>query len=238
MPTQVKVAEKPILMSGPMVRAILEGRKTQTRRVIKPQPQDYDFGVGGIKPAFVEPQSFYKAVGVDAFNNGGAGLVRCPYGSRGSRLWVREGFKVSPEPHEPDGHYWLTYPADGTREEVDYSEMEMGRLKPGKSYPSIYLPRWASRITLEITGIRVERLQDIRTRDIEAEGILPDERYLGSANRYRHAFEDGWDMINGKRPGCSWADNPWVWCVSFRMIQPTGEQGDSSDTQAQAGVSP
>ena len=215
----IAVKERPILFSSPMVRAILAGAKTQTRRVVKQlqgmDPADVRLArtqggyPDGVRPVwecdFCEPDIF---------------STPCPYGQPGDRLWVRETFDISPEPTGWEGHHWLTYVADGDRIEVDCAEFYMGRLKPGKRYPSIHMPRWASRIMLEITGVRVERLQDISEQDAAKEGVGPGyvPNSLGSTTcvGYRPMFARAWQDING--PG-TWAANPWVWVIEFKRIE-------------------
>ena len=161
--------ERPILFSGPMVRAILARKKTQTRRVVK-----------------AHKWSDAKHAGVD---------FPCPYGADGDRLWVREKFCMA-----ADGH-------------VHYAATDQA-LGPWK--PSIHMPRWASRITLEITGVSVEQLQDISEGDAEAEGTTP---YTAPAEMpaYKPAFADLWDSINAKR-GYGWDANCWVWVLTFNLI--------------------
>jgi len=166
--------ERPILFSGPMVRAILEGRKTQTRRIVKPQP--------------------LRDRGVMAFNDGEHPQMRCPYGKPGDRLWVRETWCPDVEP------YTFRYKADGDE------PLERWR-------PSIHIPRWASRITLEVVSVRVERLQNISEDDALAEGITLVERGTSPVDQ----FNKLWESING--PG-SWEANPWVWVVEFKRIEP------------------
>jgi len=179
------VKERPILFSGPMVRAILEGRKTQTRRMVKPQP------------AIATPGCF--------------DVTKCPYGVVGDCIWVRETWarihdgilhKLDPEPdiRTPHGNGWSTvYRADG--EPYHWSDYGV----PWR--PSIHMPRWASRITLEIVSIRVERLQDIREEGASAEGV-------DWGTRRVFAFRDLWDSIYG-----NWDANPWVWVVEFRRVE-------------------
>lgn len=179
--------ERPILFSGPMVRAILDGRKTQTRRIVKPQPtNDY--------VTFMPLSS--ELVGVT--KHGGPidnrGWLHCPYGKTGDRLWVRETWCPDVEP------YTFRYKADGGE------PLERWR-------PSIHMPRWASRITLEVVSVRVERLQDISEEDALAEGITLVERGTSPVDQ----FNKLWESING--PG-SWEANPWVWVVSFKRIEP------------------
>ncbi len=183
--------ERPILFSAPMVRALLAGTKTQTRRIIKPQHLAF-------------------------FNQDAAAMLSdwnerpLPYGQPGDRLWVRETW------HDASSslHSCALYRADG----ID--------LHWGKWAPSIHMPRWASRITLEITSVRVERLQEISIEDAKAEGAWgPDDSivqkvadYFGtdifSANP-RKAFQMLWESINGPD---SWAANPWVWAIEFKRV--------------------
>lgn len=193
--------ERPILFSGPMVRAILEGRKTQTRRVVKRQgdmefdPADPHFGPYWLSYAT-------EADGEDA-------KVRCPYGVPGDRLWVRETYCEFTE-DSPDrmgaGFY---YRADLANQSD--SAAETMRLNGVKWRPSIFMPRRASRILLEITGVRVERLQDISDDDCRAEG------YDRSHAFPREWFARLWASINGTG---SWAANPLVWVVSFQRVTP------------------
>jgi len=197
--------ERPILFSAPMVRAILEGRKTQTRRVCKPQPEFNDNA--GFILADRRGGKWAYGKGVDH-----AGTVRnfahkCPYGKQGDLLWVRETFaknEVMPINDRPYGDF--IYRADLN---------ERGVSKWAANWkPSIHMPRVASRITLEITGIRVEQLQDISGPDCWAEGITHDSEKHGSVT---HTYQDLWVSINGQN---SWASNPWVWVIKFRRIEP------------------
>ena len=208
--------ERPILFSAPMVRAILEGRKTQTRRAVK--------GVAlswlndGFTPQFV---SDYK--------NG-----LSPYGQVGDRLWVREscwiwgvwlknGFTKS-------GRQKWRFKAVGKQVTFEHPDKLSIAQRDGLGLtgwvrrPSIHLPRWASRITLEITGVRVERLQDISEADCIEEGIdekLCAEFTTKAPSRFDlklaaiHAYAGLWESINGPE---SWAENPWVWVVEFKRV--------------------
>jgi hypothetical protein len=190
------MVEHPILFSGPLVRAILAGAKTQTRRAAKPQPtllHDHR--------SYRAPCNACKA---------------CPYGQPGDRLWARETYAVR------DAKAWqdrdtssgmLFFRADDERELPG----------DGRWRPSIHMPRWASRLTLDVTGVRLERLHLITEDDAKAEGVEPSTGMLmGGQGPHHHAFFGLWERINGKRPGCSWHDNPWVWVVEFkRTEQPT-----------------
>lgn len=213
------VKERPILFSGAMVRAILEGRKTQTRRVIKLPPFD----------------SSDATLEIYAQTN----LDKCPYGKAGDRLWVREtwgevlivNFKSGAERTE------TIYRAEN--ETYDKFGMVGGGWKP-----SIYMPRKVSRITLEIVGVRLERLQDISEQDAIAEGAkhfsdLPSIHPWGQDPRWsmeenppstehcldsaRFAFANFWNKLNGDR-GYPWDSNPFVWVVEFKKLGASSEQ--------------
>jgi len=189
--------ERPIIFSGPMVSAILAGRKTQTRRVIK-DPQDETGGQYCIEYADEKPDQLVHlhnpkcSCFCDYTCN-----YPCPFGQPGDRLWVRETFYCNA------GEYYFRadMPDKGDRE------------APGWR-PSIHMPRAESRITLEITAVRVERLQVIPTEDALAEGYQADIT-RAPVTWYREL----WDSINGKRPGCSWTANPWVWVIEFKRIK-------------------
>jgi hypothetical protein len=198
--------ERPILFSGPMVRAILAGRKTQTRRIVK-------------------NQEWYNLKG--EYGDRLRSVDRCPYGTAGERLWVRETWTPDHAPFYP--HFPVAYRADAG---FDYERNDKGETYspeqkawfPYRWRPSIHMPRIASRITLEITGVRVERLQDISHEDAIAEGIEPIEPkgwkdYRGTAQRYMSpvtSFQSLWFSINGLE---SWQSNPWVWVVEFRKLE-------------------
>lgn len=160
--------ERPILFSAPMVRALREGRKTQTRRVMKPQPPDWidSFGYTAFTPeGSISGRGYWK--GVPGEEGPGEKFFKSPHGMRGDRLWVRETFfswrtKVYSESGMTEGAEQAVYRADGGC-----------LLNGGKWKPSIFMPRWASRLTLEITEVRVQRLQECSEVDAVAEGIDP-----------------------------------------------------------------
>ena len=189
------VKERPILFSGPMVRAILEGRKTQTRRTYKLQKEmEWYQDLGG------ETEGWYTN-GIGWWN---VEEEVCPYGKVGERLWVREAFCASFKP--------MIYQADAKHKTYGG--------EPIKYKPSIHMPRRMSRIDLEITGVRVERLNEISEEDCYAEGIrkIGDGgagELDGARSTPRQLYSDLWVKING--PG-SWAANPWVWVVEFKTI--------------------
>ena len=210
------IKERPIIFSGDMVRAILDGRKTQTRRVVK-AARDRNGSGCELAPCEIAGE----------VNGADPDYSFCPYGQPGDRLWVRESFCEALSNYEEEREQTTVYyRADGQEVVVDdgdgYAETNKdGTLKsPWK--PSIHMPRWASRITLEITDIRVERLQDISEEDAQAEGAplelgVLERTILGAKARYRSGFVRLWESING--PG-SWDANPWVWCISFKRVTP------------------
>lgn len=202
--------ERPILFSGPMVRAILEGRKTQTRRVVKDlvfTPDFIELG-NGARAKYYGNESHFKR---------GASIDFQPYGKIGDRLWVRETWKHKGHSF-PIGHpyeYRATAESDGTPTE-------------GPWKPSIFMPRDACRIMLEITDVRVERLQDISEKDAISEGIESvGENWRCYATRSKNAVYpkdkpissyltlwasiNGWDSLNA---------NPYVWVIQFKIIEP------------------
>lgn len=209
------MAERPILFSAPMVRAIIEGRKTQTRRVVNPQPRVSD-GFGA-PPRYDRQRCAFFGGGYPEHGR----LVSCPYGVAGDELWVREtlwrngGYVATdPPPHDHAGRV-----------------------------PAIHMPRRSSRLLLRVLTVRVERLRDISEDDARAEGIcwgrfgtgdprtgmrdgygLAGEPFAPSA---RGAFEDLWDTINGKR--APWSSDPWVWVVEFTpMVNAASRAADEA----------
>lgn len=205
--------ERQILFSTPMVRAILDGSKTQTRRMVKPQPVTLpDFNRGGL--SICVGGSRYQAF------TPSCPPVTCPFGRAGDRLWVRETWCVG----YADGcSGYSAIPWTGADERRDGKLFYRADLneKPGEPCipwrPSIHMPRWASRITLEVTGVRIERLNDIREKDAWAEGCEGyDDDVSGGMSGYRE-FCNLWESINGKG---SWDANPWVWVVEFNRVQP------------------
>ena len=211
----MEAKERPILFSGPMVRAILDGRKTQTRRAVKrpvwAHPADNGEDFSSDSPAFCHR------------NTGCLVDYLCPYGQPGDRLWVRETFcLVEPngEPMPPGGQ--LVEVGCGKVAEAWYrADVELGirGVMSGLAWrPSIHMPRWASRITLEITGVRVERLQEISEADARAEGCEVRQRMLGQGEESpRFVFQSLWGTLNTKPP-FRWEDNPWVWVVEFKRV--------------------
>lgn len=221
--TTTAIKSRPIPFSAPMVRALLEGRKTQTRRIVKPQPDYVRDGA-----AYVQK---YKDAGVS---------VPCPYGKPGDRLWVKETWQY----HDwtEDGYPWIRYHADGSdkfcenipdewderlqnifAELSDPANYDIEKRASDRRWrPSIHMPRWASRITLEITDVRVERVQEISEEDAKAEGVIERNKmfrahadapdFLSARQAFSHLFYD----INERAPRGS---NPWVWVITFKRTK-------------------
>jgi hypothetical protein len=249
--------ERPILFSAPMVRAILDGSKTQTRRVapiadldIKLHGRDMvSWGVSFSKPTkgvlasysggkFSDDQA--RRIIASQFN---------PYGQPGDRLWVKENYRFTNDLDRYsasqiaqlclDAGYkspWapIHFEADGQRKNWEHTSTPQHEGVPvaGKLRPNIFMPRWASRIDLEITGVRVERLQDISEEDAIAEGVerhpdFPtmwkrgplhgDQNTMTNTAFPRLAYRSIWEQISGPE---SWDANPWVWVIEFRRIKP------------------
>ena len=221
-----EIKECPILFSAPMVRAILEGRKTVTRRAIKDQPQmvtdrAIELWAGDAEVLFKQLQRAGR---------------KCPYGQPGDRLWVRESWAADAQvdavaPRDLSQGEPIHYPADGAVRQTGCA-----MITPGKGRPSIHMPRWASRTLLEITDVRVERLQDISGDQAVAEGLIWQGQESGKVF-YSHAerkyppgahqrfgisgvdavsaFRNLWNSVGG-----DWDANPWVWVVEFKRVTP------------------
>jgi hypothetical protein len=246
------VKERPILFSALMVRAILDGSKTQTRRIVKPGPMLKWFGaserirIENVKDCLRvldggRTHNYSGLLASDSeYPEEGAVEVNCPFGLPGDRLWVRETFYR-------DSMWYpsrfssvvraLALSPSGMLEAMDYRATHSclayeagcpcnpdGDGKRSEWRPSIHMPRWASRITLEIVSVRVERLQDISSADVLAEGLkfmcdgsaispLEDGRVGGGP---QSAFAYLWDSLNAKR--APWSSNPWVWVVEFKRV--------------------
>ncbi|WP_420465564.1 hypothetical protein [Panacagrimonas sp.] len=211
-----------------MIRALLDGRKTRTRRVMKPQPYGNGFHFDGHDILChcdeLPPDAMLLDIGRGqnrcTTSNYEGWESACPYGMPGDLLWVRETWGRDDE----DGKVF--YRADVSHED-DTDNFENCRLEGAPGYrwrSSIHMPRWASRLTLRITDVRVQRLQDISEKDAAAEGVERDSDgwfdYLMPGTQCctnaRDSFRTLWESING--PG-SWDADPWVWCVSFDVLR-------------------
>ncbi|HGE8495745.1 TPA: hypothetical protein ACKPX5_001574 [Serratia marcescens] len=192
--------ERPVIFNGEMVRAILDSRKTQTRRVMKPQPEPcYRGGHWWPSNTFKTMLHIEEQMQNGAGGWGGLAGYACPFGAVGDRMWVRETFG--------DCGNRLVYRAD----------TEDGAASQVKRWvPSIHMPREACRILLEITAVRVERLNDISEEDAKAEGVK-----AGVSPGYEHmmhqvAFSELWQSIYGAE---NWSANPWVWVIEFKHVE-------------------
>jgi len=203
--------EKPILFSAPMVNAILEGRKSMTRRTVKPQPYIQDKSgllvIETKKPLGNPPATIFRC-NTSKLMNEWIEQMPCPYGNRGDRLWVKESYILPKiwDTHKP------SEVTPGTN--IEYPATDIPFLL-GKRRPGIFMCRWMSRITLEIIDIRVERLQDITEDDALAEGVTGDEGPYDQQTP-RMCFETLWDSINGKK--FPWSSNPRVLIRTFRRV--------------------
>ncbi len=223
------MTERPILFNSEMVRAILDGRKTQTRRIIRPQPPlpkgSTVFLRTEVLPNGMNSRDSYACVRFwYDWNNTGKHeddvSYGCFYGKVGDRLWVRETWqafnKLSgsiltngiPKVNYGGG-FWVAYKADNVAD------------PKCKWRPSIHMPKWAARIWLEVTGVRVERLTEISEEDAKAEGVVlsPSTLFptINTSTKQRQQFPRLWNSINKKR-GFSWESNPWLWVVSFKVL--------------------
>lgn len=246
--------ERPILFTAAMVWALLAGRKTVTRRPIRRPPVPHEFGPGDVHDAFVPPMTMpgWNAIGVDAFNDGAGAYVRCPYGLPGDRLWVKETHyrrgKWRRAGRTVTGKQQWRFVA--VRDEVRYAENAPRVVLTEKSSrvgwyrrPSIFMPRSASRLTLEVTRVRAERVQEITHDEAVAEGMRRLTKDGGRTWKYGFPDRDGWpgtddvgmawdewdadpvrvyarcwDSINAER-GYPWSENPYAWAVTFRYLE-------------------
>ncbi|HBQ9339447.1 TPA: hypothetical protein L9D42_004550 [Klebsiella pneumoniae] len=209
--------ERGMIFNGEMVRAILDGRKTQTRRIMKPQPEPCPRG-GHWWPSNVFKTMLHVEDEMQNGKGGWGGLVgdACPFGAVGDRIWVRETWASGLSTKST-----LAYRATHKRE-----DLEDGFYDTIKWTPSIHMPRWASRILLEITDVRVERLNAISEEDARAEGIIDggclncgEPEPCGCANPEpdaTDAFAYLWQSIYGQE---SWNADPWVWVIEFKRVE-------------------
>ncbi|HDL7179847.1 TPA: hypothetical protein PXN30_002744 [Yersinia enterocolitica] len=189
--------EKPILFNAEMVNAILSGRKTQTRRIMGNQPAGQDLETVHVRHNDDFNFQWYGNLGESSY-------FPCPLGKPGDQLWVREAFAAGLCTEST-----LAYRATHKTE-----DLEEGWGETIKWTPSIHMPRWASRINLLITGVRVERLQDISDADASAEGCKISSMQSGEC--LSDMFARLWKSIYGDE---SWQANPWVWVIEFERME-------------------
>ncbi|AMH06499.2 hypothetical protein AL509_21550 [Achromobacter xylosoxidans] len=233
--------ERPVLFNGAMVQAVLAGTKTQTRRAKAleyfSQPENDPDGWWCARVSDGVAYMVYKQSPHER-------AVQCPFGQPGDRLWVREAWRSVVDLDQHSGSHiadlcldagysvpWapIQYEADGARRDWKHTSTPPhdGPPQPGRYRHGRFMPRWACRLVLEITGVRVERLQDISEADAQGEGCAPawldaDDNQTVHAHRqptYRQGFARLWREINGPS---SWEANPWVWVVEFRRLPPGG----------------
>lgn len=198
--------EKPILFNTEMVQAIFNDRKTNTRRVINPQPIYHpEWGTTGYewKKMILTSSQYHDRM-----------IEKCPYGKKGNLLWVREKFRT-------EKPFTGNFEKDIYGEDVTYYASDHEKYRDNEKWkPSIFMPKKYCRLWLEVVDVSVERVQDITEEDAEAEGInflryVPDVDERLTAKQF---FECLWDSINKKR-GYGWDLNPWVWSVKFKRLQ-------------------
>lgn len=217
------MSERPIIFSAPMVRAILDGRKTQTRRVMNPQPVPDPHATG---KHWWECAAVRSMVEVEDWmqdpRDPSQCYFFCPYGRPSDRLWVREAWRC---------HGGREYEYQRNRNAVIYRADDDGSTRYDRTHDwrnALFMPRWASRLLLEVVSVRVERVQEITPHDVIDEGFddpswwrefrNSDGRELIREDSALIAFEDTWNDLNAKR-GYGWASNPWVWVIEFRRVE-------------------
>ncbi|MEL1719668.1 morphogenetic protein [Klebsiella variicola] len=216
------MTERGMIFNGEMVRAILDGRKTQTRRIMTVQPESSEFGL-----RYIAESSLAKEVGMYFWSQSDACGMKarskpfaCPYGKPGDRIWVRETWSSDFANYYPNDRVW--YAADNNRRlDIEVVDGVRGIYSPESDVhvpfrwrPSIHMPRWASRILLEITNVRVERLKSISDGDAIREGCSTAD--MKSGDCVADVFARLWASIYGSD---SWNANPWVWVISFERIE-------------------
>ncbi len=230
------MTERPIICNGDMVRAILRGEKTQTRRPVKPQPATgCIYSINGAHNAALHlTDAGCQVRYIPPTGRSKDHLLLCPFGQPGDRLWVRETWRLA----DPDGDdatskdvygpYAPFVGGNGSRKicwRVIYrATSPESHPKYGKALwtPSIHMPRWASRITLEITDINAEQVQDITEDAVIKEGVV--DPIMGTYGlNPRTIFRDLWNALYAKRPGLSWDEDPWVWAITFRRVETSHE---------------
>lgn len=211
--------ERPILFKPEMVKAILEGRKTQTRRIVKLQDLRRNPDNDPWYKQYIWSWRVDSGLWTDHTHE--SLIAKCPHGKAGDTLWVRETWGVGCRPHQIHG--WV----DGIEYFADLGEYDQLPLRvvnqdlskwEGKGWrPSIHMFRWMSRIDLEITNVRVERVQDVTEEDATAEGCQPFSLGEGDIpTTAKWSFEILWNKINEPR-GFGWDVNPWVWVIEFKI---------------------
>jgi len=213
------VKERGMIFNADMVNAILSGRKTMTRRIMKPQPEVCPRG-GHWWPSNVFKTMLHIEDEMQNGKGGWDGLTgdACPFGDVGDRIWVRETFRVHSKATDLATLVYRASERNSWTEQTHRVPASVCNkpVSPEKWTPAIHMPRWASRITLEITGVRVERLQDISEEDARAEGVIPACGGVEPYWEHRFNFRELWFDIYGEE---SWRANPFVWVMEFKRIE-------------------
>ncbi|CAM3640233.1 hypothetical protein G4177_06025 [Corallococcus sp. ZKHCc1 1396] len=223
------IRERPILFSAAMILALLAGRKTVTRRLLKPQPAPNAPHDGGTVWEFRPDKGLHVPCGTVGHLSVAEKMgLRCPYGQPGDRLWVRETFHIT---SANEVVYRADYPYNATERGMENIPAEQAV----RWCPSIHMPRWASRLTLKVLSVRAERLHDITEEDAKHEGVEEAPDPFDEDTEYwrcflpecaddcagvlsaRESFETLWKSINGPE---SWDANPWVWRVEIARVTP------------------
>lgn len=199
------MSERGMIFNAEMVRAILEGRKTQTRRPVKFPLIDKNMGcelAGNELAGELAAHNYWNS----------------PYGKPGDRIWVRETFRVHSRATDVATLVYRASVRNSWTEQTHRVPVAVcnKQVTPDKWTPSIHMPRWASRITLEITDVRVERLRDLSEEDAKSEGIIPSAGGVLPGWEYRINFRDLWMDIYGTD---NWEANPWVWVIEFKRVE-------------------
>ncbi|HFD8275425.1 TPA: hypothetical protein ACF6GX_002050 [Raoultella ornithinolytica] len=227
--------ERGMIFNGEMVRALLDGRKTQTRRIMKVQPEPSKSRPGDF---WFSSKKLESMVHVSDLAPGNSPIVDChlffqehccPFGAVGDRIWVREAFRVHSRATDVATLVYKASERNSWTEQTHRVPVAVCNkpATPEKWTPSLHMPRWASRITLEITDVRVERLNSISEEDATAEGVPPAGSLLpdyqgtfltpnGDFATAKVAFQRLWESIYGED---SWKANPWVWVIKFKRIE-------------------
>lgn len=210
------MSERGMIFNGEMVRAILEGRKTQTRRVLATYQDAVKFcpewDVNGKQIFIVLGEKDHTGM------NPVITAIPCPFGQPGDRVWVRETFRVHSRATDVATLVYRASVRNSWTEQTHRVPVAVCNkpATPEKWTPSIHMPRWASRILLEITDVRVERLRDLSEEDAKSEGITPPAGGVLPGWEYRINFRDLWMDIYGTD---SWEANPWVWVIEFKRVE-------------------
>ncbi|MBE5251589.1 hypothetical protein [Mixta mediterraneensis] len=226
--------ERPIIFNPEMIKAIIDGRKTMTRRIMKVQPDSPNFGLLRITDSTKRADigKYHWAESNATGTHTRSALFTCPFGAVGDRLWVRETWQAIHDSLDEFGNVdertWMpSIPkSSDSYWHAVYAETSGQSNREDRGFPwrpSTHMPRWASRITLEITGVRVERLQDISQADAIAEGAPPSHPSIDAVSRdygfpdfSRSWFGQTWWSIYGEE---SWQANPWVWVIEFKRVE-------------------